>query len=74
MGLYTETIKRRVAQDEEAVQKADATLFGEMSPNQEACGRTEGLRNILSYILNSSSYSFFCSNPFLTAKSVQFWF
>ncbi len=53
MGLYTETIKRRAAQDEEAVQKADAALFGTLSPDQEACDRTEGLRYILRYILNA---------------------
>ena len=53
MGLYTETIKRRVARDEAAVQKADAALFGELSPNQDACGRADGLRQILRYILNT---------------------
>ena len=46
------------------MQKADAALFGEMSPNQEACGRTEGLRNILSYILNT--YGLFSGSEYDT--------
>ena len=64
MGLYTETIKRRVAQDEEAVQKADAALFGGLSANQDACGRAEGLRHILRYILNA--YGLLAGNEYDT--------
>ena len=64
MGLYTETIKRRVARDEEAVQKADAALFGGLSADQEARDRAEGLRHILRYILNA--YGLLAGNEYDT--------
>lgn len=67
MGLYTESIKKKIKKDAEAVRKADAMLLHEFVPDSDSRDNLSDLRDIIDHVLaaygRTSAYNDAVNDP-----------